>query len=306
MNQPKIISLGEVLWDLFPKGERFGGAPVNFACHAAMSGADVTMVGAVGKDERGQDAIEILGKFGINTSLIQTIAGVPTGTVGVEMDAERGHQFTIHEDAAWDQLAWTSQLAAKITHADAVYFGTLAQRSETARAQIHRALNEAKSAGVLRILDVNLRAPFFDSQLIRESIALASVLKLSEEELDAVAQACEIPLTEDPETALRSLLRRFDLEAVVMTRGAEGALFVTAENAIEQPGMPAKVVDTVGAGDSFTASLLVGLLRGEEVSSALHRAREVASAVCSQPGAIPEAPEAPKIPEAIEPHQQNI
>ena len=102
---------------------------------------------------------------------------------------------------------------------------------------------------------------------------------------------------------LRALEERFYLEAVVMTRGAEGALFVTAENAIEQPGIPADVVDTVGAGDSFTASLLVGLLRGEEVSSILHRACEVASAVCSQPGAIPEAP---KIPEAIEPHKQNI
>ncbi len=306
MKSPQIISIGEVLWDLFPKGESFGGAPANFACHAAINGAKVTMVSAVGNDERGQDAIEILDKFGIDTSLVKTVSDAPTGTVGVEMDAHGSHQFTIHEDAAWDQLAWTSQLAAKITHADAVYFGTLAQRSASACSQIHRALNEAKSAGVLRILDVNLRAPFFDSQLIRKSIALASVLKLSEEELEAVAQACEIPLTEDPETALRSLLKRFDLEAVVMTRGAEGALFVTAENAIEQPGIPAKVVDAVGAGDSFTASLLVGLLRGEEVSSALHRACEVASAVCSQPGAIPEAPEAPKIPEAIEPHQQNI
>ena len=138
------------------------------------------------------------------------------------------------------------------------------------------------------LLDFNLRAPFFDSQLIRESIALASVLKLSEEELDAVAQACEIPLTEDPETALRSLLKRFDLDAVVMTRGAEGALFVTAENAIEQPGIPAEVVDTVGAGDSFTAVFLIGLLRGEETQALLQRACEVASAVCSQSGAIPE------------------
>ena len=188
MKCPKIISLGEVLWDLFPEGARFGGAPANFACHAAMSGADVTMVSAVGNDEPGQDAIEILGKFGIDTSLIQTVAGVPTGTVGVEMDAERGHQFTIHEDAAWDHLTWTSQLAEKISHADAVYFGTLAQRSASARSQIQRVLDEAKSAGVLRILDVNLREPFFDARLIRDSVALASVLKLSEEELDKVVK----------------------------------------------------------------------------------------------------------------------
>jgi fructokinase len=299
MNQPKIISLGEVLWDLFPEGARFGGAPANFACHAAMSGADVTMVSAVGNDERGQDAIEILGKFGIDTSLIQTIAGVPTGTVGVEMDAERGHQFTIHGDAAWDHLTWTSQLAEKITHADAVYFGTLAQRSASARSQIQRVLDEAKSAGVLRILDVNLREPFFDARLIRDSIALASVLKLSEEELDAVAHACEISLDDDPVAILRHLVQLFDLEAVVMTRGAEGALFITSGNAIEQPGIPTEVVDTVGAGDSFTAEFLVGLLRGEDASMVLQRACEVASAVCSQAGAIPMPPEISEKPEAV-------
>lgn len=297
MKKPQVISIGELVWDLFPKGERFGGAPANFACHAALNGARVTMVSAVGNDERGQDAIGILGKFGIDTSLIQTVPDAPTGTVGVKMDAERGHRFTIHEDAAWDQLAWTSQLPEEIKSADAVYYGTLAQRSEFARSQIRRALDEAKSAGVLRILDINLREPYFDSQLIRDSVALASVLKLSDEELDSVAQACEISLDDDPVTVLRALVERFDLEAVVMTCGAEGALFVTAENAIEQPGIPAQVVDTVGAGDSFTASLLVGLLRGEAISSVLHGACQVASAVCSQPGAIPVA---------IEPHQQNI
>jgi fructokinase len=303
MKQPRIISLGEVLWDLFPDGERFGGAPANVACHSAMLGGDVSMVSAVGNDKRGQKAIEILKEFGIDTSLIKTVSDTPTGTVGVEMDADGSHRFTIHEDSSWDQLAWTSQLAAEIKSADAVYFGTLSQRSEFARSQIRRALDEAKSAGVLRILDINLREPFFDSKLIRESIALASVLKLSEEELDAAALACEIPLEGGAVAMLRSLVERFDLEAVVMTRGADGALFVTAKNSIEQPGIPAEVVDTVGAGDSFTAVLLVGLLRGEEVSSVLQRACEVASAVCSQPGAIPKIS---KIPEAIESHLQNI
>lgn len=303
MKRPQIISIGELVWDLFPEGERFGGAPANFACHAAINGAKVTMVSAVGDDTRGQEAMQILTKFGVDTSLVQTVPDAPTGTVGVEMNTGGSHQFTIHEDSSWDQLAWTSQLAAEIKNADAVYFGTLAQRGEFARPQIRRALDEAKSAGVLRILDINLREPYFDSLLIRDSIALASVLKLSDEELDAVAQACEIPLDGGAVTMLRSLVERFDLEAVVMTRGAEGALFVTAENSIEQPGIPAEVVDTVGAGDSFTAALLVGLLHGEEMSSVLLRACEVASAVCSQPGAIPKAP---KISEAIEPHNQNI
>lgn len=303
MKQPRILSLGEVLWDLFPDGERFGGAPANVACHAAMLGGNVSMVSAVGNDQRGQKAIGILQAFGIDTSLIKTVPDTPTGTVGVEMKADGSHRFTIHEDSSWDQLAWTPQLAAEIKSADAVYFGTLSQRSAFARSQIRRALDEAKSAGVLRILDINLREPYFDSQLIRDSVALASVLKLSEEELGAAAQACDIALEGGAVAILRAIVERFDLQAVVMTRGAEGALFVTAKTSVEQPGIPAEVVDTVGAGDSFTAVLLIGLLRGEAVRTVLQRACEVASAVCSQPGAIPEISE---IPEAIESHLQNI
>jgi len=306
MKQPRIISLGEVLWDLFPEGERFGGASANVACHATIQGAEVTMVSAVGNDKHGREAIGILNKFGVDTSLVQINSEEATGTVGVELDAAGKPRFTIHEDAAWDQLAWTPKLASKIGEANAVYFGTLGQREESSRATIRRALDAAKAAGVLCILDINLRAPFFSPELIRESIEYADVFKLSDDELHRVAHACSISLENDPTSILRVLVERFELDSVVMTRGAEGALFVSADKTVEQPGIPIEVVDTVGAGDSFTAALLVGLLRGEEVSIVLQRACEVASAVCAQPGAIPEPPEIFETSETVQSlHQQS-
>jgi len=291
MKQPKILSLGEVLWDLFPDGERFGGAPANVACHAAILGGEITMVSAVGNDERGQEAVAILNGFGIDTSLIQVDAQQPTGSVGIELDAAGKPQFTIHENAAWDHLAWSSQLAAKIGEANAVYFGTLGQRGTSSRATIRRALDAAKAAGVLCILDVNLRAPFFSLELIRESIEHADVLKLSDDELDHVADACTISRTQDNATILRALVKRFKLSSVVLTRGPEGALFVSADETVDQPGIPTKVVDTVGAGDSFTAALMTGLLQGKDASRLSQDACETASAVCAIPAAIPEIPE---------------
>jgi fructokinase len=285
--KPSIISLGEVLWDLFPEGARFGGAPANFACHAAALGADVSMVSAVGDDARGREAGNILRSYGVDVTLVQFIVDAPTGTVGVSLDAKGKPTFTIHQDSAWDCIAWKTELESRITSSDAVYFGTLGQRGEMSRTTIRRALEVAKASGIPRILDVNLRRPFFDSSLIRESIGLASVLKLSDDELVQVCTASGLALTDDPGDTLRNLLAQHQLELVVMTRGAEGALLVAADQVVDQPGIPTTVRDTVGAGDSFTASLVTGLLRSESLETIARDACKRAAAVCAQLGAVP-------------------
>ena len=284
----KIISLGEVLWDLFPEGARFGGAPANFACHAAALGADVTMISAVGQDAYGTEAVEILKRYGIHTDLIQTLASAPTGTVGIELDENAKPTFTIHEGAAWDQLVWSKELEQRIQGANAIYFGTLGQRSEISREVIRRVLDSAAALGVPRILDVNLRAPFYNAALIRESVSKASLLKLSDDELPEVCSACSIPMANSPESSLSELRIKFDLDLVVMTRGAEGAMLVLPNETIEQAGIPAVVRDTVGAGDSFTAAFVMGLLQGETQAVILHDACKLAAKVCSQVGAVPD------------------
>lgn len=283
----RIISCGEALWDLFPEGARFGGAPANFACHAALLGGEVTMLSAVGRDARGGEAVAILQGFGVDTSLVLRIADAPTGSVEVSVDLAGKPSFEIHAGSAWDRIEWSAALESRIPESDAIYFGTLGQRGTVSRATIQRALRRAKDSGILRVLDINLRQPFFDDALIRESLGLANVLKISDEELPAVASACGIAMEATPAATLRSLLVRYQLDLVAMTCGADGALLVSPGEIIAQPGIPAVVRDTVGAGDSFTAALVLGLLRGNAHQDILRRACEIASAVCSQSGAVP-------------------
>ena len=293
MIRPKIVSLGEVLWDLFPSGERFGGAPANFACHAAILGGEVSMVSSVGDDKRGHQAIEILQGFGIDVSLIQVDPDAPTGSVGVSLDANGKPTYAIHEGSAWDRIGYSADLEKRVADADAVYFGTLGQRSEVSRNTIRRALSVARQADLPRILDINLRAPFFDAALIRESIQHANILKLSDEELGETCAACEVRLSPQPENNLRSLLEQQNLDLVVMTRGPDGAMLASADGAdgiVTQPGIPTVVKDTVGAGDSFTASFLLGRLRGDSHKQNLLNACTIAARVCSHAGAVPNEP----------------
>jgi fructokinase len=288
LTNPKIMSLGEVLWDLFPDGEQFGGAPANVACHAAILDGDVSMISAVGDDLHGRSAISILEDYGIDAGLMQVISDAATGTVGVALDADGKPTFTIHEGSAWDQLAWNEKLGSRIAEVDAVYFGTLGQRSEVSRSTIRQALRVASN--VPRILDINLRPPFFDATLIRESVELASILKLSDEELATVCNACGVESSGSSEVQpgqLLMLLRKQSLDLVIMTRGADGAMLATPDGIVEQPGIPTTVADTVGAGDSFTAAFLLGLLRGESHEDNLRNACAVAAGVCAHAGAVP-------------------
>ena len=289
MKHPTILSLGEVLWDLFPDGERFGGAPANFACHAAVQGADVTMLSAVGDDQYGRDAIDILSAYGIDVSLMQIISKTPTGTVGVEVDADGKPTFVIHQGLAWDNLTWNDAIASRIATVDAVYFGTLGQRDPVSRATIRRVVETAALAGIPRILDVNLRTPFFDAEMIRNSVQLASILKLSDDELVEVCSACNISKTDQPEGNLRGLLEFGNLDMVVLTRGKDGAVLVTHEGTFTQDGIDGNVIDTVGAGDAFTAAFLVGELRGDPHDQNLRKSCEVAAATCAHSGSVPEA-----------------
>ena len=288
MKRPTIISLGEVLWDLFPDGQRFGGAPANFACHAAIQGAAVTMVSAVGDDQHGHDAIGILSAYGIDVSLVQIIPDAPTGTVGVALDNNGKPTFTIHQGSAWDRIIWNDALTSRITTADAVSFGTLAQRSAVSRATIRRAVKAALAKGIPCILDINLRPPFFDAEMIRDSVQLASILKLSDDELVEVCSACSISETSRQDVMLQGLFEFGNLDIVVLTRGKDGAVLVTPDDTVTQNGISANVIDTVGAGDSFTAAFLIGELRGESRKQNLRRSCEIAAATCTHAGAVPE------------------
>ena len=145
----------------------------------------------------------------------------------------------------------------------------------------------AGEKGIMRVHDVNLRPPFFDDAVIRDSLALCSVYKLSDDELERVCQACGIAFAGDPLDSLRAILEKYALDVLVMTKGAKGAVLLTSDSTYEQPGVKATIVDTVGAGDSFTAALTIGLLRKDPFPDILRNACEVAAQVCSHAGAVP-------------------
>jgi fructokinase len=287
-HRPAIVGLGELLWDLFPDGPRFGGAPVNFACHAAALGADVHVVTSVGNDDLGRQALDALSHHGVRTDSVAICDAAPTGTVQVAVDAAGKATFTFAPDVAWDHLHWSDGLARLAAICESVCFGTLAQRSAESRQTIRRFVG-ATPARALRVFDINLRPPFYSEEVIRESLDLANVLKLNNDELPILAAMFDM-VGSDVEVLTR-LARRFDLQLVALTRGPKGAILVRGAEVSEAPGLPVAVKDTVGAGDAFTAALVLGLLRNDPLEMINRRACAVAAYVCSQAGATPPLPE---------------
>ncbi len=289
----KVVGIGEVLWDLLPGGRQPGGAPANFAYHAGALGAEAWVVSRVGRDEPGRELLRRLGRLGLRTDAVEEDPAAPTGTVTVEVTADGQPHFTIHEDVAWDRLAGEAAGRRAVAAADAVCFGTLAQRGEVSRRSI-RALLRAAPAGALRIFDVNLRQGYYSREVVEESLALASVLKVNETELARLAEMFGLP--DDDRGRVAELARRFRLRAVAYTRGEGGSLLHAEGRWSERPGEAVTLADTVGAGDSFTAALALGLLAGWPLDDVHRRAGAVAAYVCSQPGGTPELPEPVRAP----------
>lgn len=286
--QPIVVGLGEVLWDVFPDGAHFGGAPANFACHAAGLGAKAWMVSSVGTDELGDRAVETLQSRGVECRHVARDSVHATGRVLVTLNAAGQASYEFASDTAWDHLPWSDSLESLAASCNAVCFGTLGQRSPESRETIRRFVR-ATPASALRVFDVNLRQRFFDREIIEESLKLASVLKLNDEELPIVAEFCGIGAKGDREI-LRELISHYQLRLAALTRGPAGSLLVAGDAEDERPAPPATVVDTVGAGDSFTATLVADFLRGLPLDVINAHANAVAAFVCSQKGATPKLP----------------
>ena len=280
-----IVCIGEVLFDCFPEYDRLGGAPANVGAMLAMLGNRALVTAAVGSDAGGDRAKRELDELGVDTMLLQR-SERPTGTVRVKLDAAGAASYVFAEDPAWDHLKLTEALQAWSASADAVYFGTIASRAPESRASI-RSFVSGVAPGVLRVLDVNLRAPWYTQETVRWCVGHADVIKLSDVEVDEVASALGI----GSEKLIPSLLDR-GVKMVALTLGAAGSRLFQPGRTVTTPATPpAALVDTVGAGDSFTATLIDGLLRGDDPERIAERANRIASFVCSQPGATPKLPE---------------
>jgi len=302
VNEPHpILGIGELLWDILPHGKRLGGAPANFAVMAGRLGNRAAILSRIGRDDFGRQAVERLDSMPIETSFLQVDAAHETGRVTVSFEGQEPH-YTIHQPAAWDFLELSDEWIQLIERADAICFGTLAQRDPKSRQTI-QALVAQTSAACIRVFDVNLRAPFYSAEVIMESLDLASVVKMNDAEVPIVLDLLGLDLNAAPmdgpqagtdlmrEAAERLLATYPTLQMVAITRGARGSLLITRHEWNEHRGFPVKVVDGIGAGDALTAALTHYMLRGAGLATLSEAGNRWGSWMASHSGAMPALPD---------------
>ena len=282
MKKKVIVGIGEILWDMLPTGKALGGAPANFAYHAGRLGEEGWAVSAIGDDPLGHEILDIVEGKKLNNLIALT--DKPTGTVQVTLDDKGVPSYNIMEDVAWDNIPFTPEMESLARRADAVCFGSLVQRMGS-RDSVMKFLR-ATSPDALRVFDINLRQHYYSSEVIDASLKLSNILKINDEEIRIVADM--FGLGADDTVACRSLAERYGLKLVILTKGAKGSEVITATESIPQEVGKVDVVDTVGAGDSFTAAFVVAYLRGASLGEAQRLANKRAAYVCSRKGAMPE------------------
>ena len=281
----RVVGLGEVLWDLLPERTCLGGAPANFAYITTLMGDQGIVASRVGEDARGLEALRRMEELGLDIDHVQTDGERPTGTVKVELDGNGVARFEIAHPVAWDFLEWNldwQHLAGKV---DAVCFGSLAQRSEESQATIRRFLRAAPP-GAVKVFDVNLRQSYYSEKVVAESMRLADIVKLNDEELPKIMNLGKFPHKDELSSA-RQLIAVYDLKLVCITRGGRGSLLVRGKDVSEHPGFRVRVADTVGSGDAFTAGLVHEYLHGASLDLMNEVANLVGAWVASEVGAMP-------------------
>lgn len=288
MQGSEILCVGEVVWDALPAGLFLGGAPFNVACHLRAAGLPVTMVSRVGTDHLGDEALRRVARYGVGTDLVQVDPALPTGFVRVTVHDDGNSEYEIVEPAAWDAIAPSDDLLERATHARAIVFGSLAQRNPVTRGTIERLWQ----TNALKVLDVNLRPPYDDQEIVRRSLGHADVVKINIDELRQLATWFD--LRGSVREMVTALAEAFGCQTVCVTRGAAGAALWRDGRWTEHEGFEVEVRDTVGAGDAFLAVLLAGLLSGVEDRALLKNANLIGAYVATQHGAVPaDQPSAP-------------
>lgn len=278
----KVICIGEVLWDQLPKGLFLGGAPLNVAVNLRRLGIDAQLISAIGDDELGKNTLQNMSDKGFDTSLVQ-LKNYPTGLVEVNLNDNGIPTYTIKKSAAWDNIEWNPAIEKLCKTADYIFFGSLAQRCTISRNTIRKVL---KQTNAKRIFDMNIRLPFYNWDIIKESLRLSDILKVNEDELQIILQEKNIALTE--EKAVQYLQEKYNLEKVIITKGDRGASLYDGVTCCKSSGIDIQVKDTVGAGDAFLAAFIYGLINKSESYEILNFANQLGAFVASKDGATPE------------------
>ncbi|MBR3714897.1 MAG: hypothetical protein IKM18_03215 [Clostridia bacterium] len=283
----KLLSFGEIIWDVFPDEKHIGGAPLNLAAHVARQGGEAWMLSSVGSDNLGEDALSEIKNFGVNTALVSVSDTFPTGMCLVTLDADAVPHYDLKKDTAYDRIGMPDKIEEQ--HFDFFALGTLAMRDEYNRETVKKLLSLDVFDKIY--VDINIRPPFFSRDSILLCLENANIVKISDEELPTVLKSLEINKSADVELSAKLLAERFEnLEYILITLGADGSLaYDCADKKFYYCSAPkVSVTSTVGAGDSFGATFLVEYSKGKTIPECLKKASEISAYVVTKTEAVPE------------------
>ncbi len=283
-NQLAILSFGEILWDVYGNDKKIGGAPLNVSAHLGKLGNKVYMISSIGDDELGILTKNELTRLGLDTRYIHTTNGYGTGRADVTLSGGIP-TYSFPTPSAWDviKLGKAELDEIKRTRYDAFYYGTLSSRGNVSRSTLYN-LFEIVDANLF-FFDVNLRLNYYDKEIITKGLERADILKLNDEEYEVLVDLLGI------KEGMEEILSRFDISAILLTKGKEGASYITKDKVISKKAGKVKPVDTVGAGDSVSAAVIHFLTHGMDEEFALEKALALADFVVTEKGAVPDYPE---------------
>ena len=289
---PSVVAIGELLWDMLPDGRKPGGAPANFIYHVAQNGVRGTAVTAVGDDELGRDLVSILADNDVNVAA--QVNDYPTGITAVRLDDGGIPEYDVVKGVAWDHIEFTDEVRGLVRGADAICYGTIAAREAWGtRDTIYRMI-DAASPDAIRLFDINIRSGFVNKEVITRFLEGATILKINDEELPIVANLFGLDSPGDDiasrQRVMEALAGMFDLDVTILTAGDAYSIVMGRDETSILPTPKVDVVDTVGAGDSFSGAFLAYLLRGFSIPTAHQRAVEVSAFVCGRSGALAAIP----------------
>lgn len=282
LHNKNVLCVGEILWDMLPSGPKAGGAPMNVALHLKRFGINARFAGRVGQDALGESLKTFLAEQGLDLGLIQIDQSLPTSTVEVTIDSDHRVKFHIVDNVAWDNIEITKDLTLACQESDVIIYGTLASRHASTRKTILSLLERP----CLKLIDVNLRPPFTDKEVVEQLILKADMAKLNDDELKIIGSWHQKDI--DIYNLTHWFSEKFKCKTVCITRGDKGALLIHDGEIIEHPGYKVKVIDTVGSGDAFLAGFLSKFINGESLAIALSFACATGALVASKHGGTPE------------------
>lgn len=275
----KVLCFGEVLWDTFGDEKKAGGAPMNVALHLVQQGIDASLISRVGNDALGNELVDFLKSNQLYSDLIQIDDKLPTCKVTVNLDENQHATYTIPKPVSWDNIQPEEPLLNKITEASVIVFGSLVCRTATSRDTLINLFGNK----LLKVFDVNLRAPHYEQSTIETLAAHADIIKMNEDEANLLIGGSDSSL----KNKIIEFQKKFHSQTICVTRGENGAIIWHDDKFYEHPGFTVEVKDTVGAGDAFLATFIAGLLNKQPMDKVLEKACAIGAFVTSQRGASP-------------------